>query len=131
MDFLSRLDRLKASRGETNAALSKNSGIPYTTIDGLYKKGYENVKLSTLEALCAHYGVTLDYLVKGEEGQPAEVGELTAQEERFVWLYGQLGDGGQELIDGWLSLLPSSRRVVLAVTRALLREQAPPPVPRD
>ncbi len=58
-----------------------------------------------------------------ETGQPAEVGELTADEERFVWLYGQLGDGGQALIDGWMLLSPSSRRILLAVVQALLQEQ--------
>ena len=70
MDFLERLNLLKERTGDNNSTLAKRSGIPYTTIDGLYKKGFANVKLSTLEALCAYFGVTLDYLVKGKEDTP-------------------------------------------------------------
>ena len=36
--------------------------MPYTTIDGFYKKGADNAKLSTLKKLCAYFGCTLDYL---------------------------------------------------------------------
>lgn len=67
MTFLERLDLLKSRTGDNNSTLAKRSGIPYTTIDGLYKKGYSNTKLSTLEALCAYFNVTLDYLVFGTE----------------------------------------------------------------
>jgi len=41
--------------------LSKESGIPYTTIDGFYKKGTDNVKLSTLKKLSNYFHVPLDY----------------------------------------------------------------------
>ena len=33
--------------GYTKADISRMSNIPYTTIDGLFKKGDENTKLST------------------------------------------------------------------------------------
>lgn len=67
MTFLERLDLLKSRTGDNNSTLAKRSGIPYTTIDGLYKKGYSNTKLSTLEALCTYFNVTLDFLVFGTE----------------------------------------------------------------
>ena len=35
--------------GYTKADISRMSNIPYTTIDGLFKKGDENTKLSTLK----------------------------------------------------------------------------------
>ena len=38
MTFLEKLDALKARTGDNNASLARNSGVPYTTIDGLYKK---------------------------------------------------------------------------------------------
>lgn len=66
MDFLDRLDSLMNARGINKNILSKESGIPYTTIDGFYKKGYENTKLSTIRKLCTYFDVTMDYLVRGE-----------------------------------------------------------------
>ena len=44
------------------AELARESGVPYTTIDGFYKKGSENVKLSTLKRLCAYLNCSLDFL---------------------------------------------------------------------
>lgn len=98
MNFLERLDMLKAARGDNNATLSKNSGIPYTTIDGLYKKGYGNIKLSTLEALCEYFGVSLDYLAKGADEQPAVIGD--PQEEELLIIYRDLNDIGQQALMG-------------------------------
>lgn len=59
------LDYLMQIKNINKNILAKESGIPYTTIDGLYKKGAKNVKLSTLLRLCEYFQVTLDYLVKG------------------------------------------------------------------
>ena len=62
MNFLDKLDYLMARDGLNRHTLSVRSGIPYSTIDSLYKKGYERVKLATLRKLAACFGVTLDYL---------------------------------------------------------------------
>lgn len=62
MGLTDKLDRLMNERHINKAELARESGIPYTTIDGFYKKGSENAKLSTLKKLCAYFGCTLDYL---------------------------------------------------------------------
>lgn len=62
MKLTEKLDRLMEERGISRNQLAILSGIPYTTIVGLYEKGYENVKLSTLLKLIAFFGCTLDYL---------------------------------------------------------------------
>ena len=49
-------------RNINKADLARESGVPYTTIDGFYKKGSENAKLSTLKKLCTYFNCTLDYL---------------------------------------------------------------------
>ena len=52
MSFTEKLEKLMKENGISNKAeLSKVSGIPYTTIDGFYKKGSDNIKLSTLKKL--------------------------------------------------------------------------------
>lgn len=56
--------------GDTVASLSRKSGLPYTTIDGLFKKGFAGVRISTVEALCRTYGVSLDYLIRDEVEDP-------------------------------------------------------------
>lgn len=49
------------------STLSKSCDIPYTTIDGWYKKGYEGLKLTTLRKLSSYFGTTLDYWVQENE----------------------------------------------------------------
>lgn len=64
--FLENLTALMKKRGINKSTLAKESGIPYTTIDGFYKKGCDNTKLSTLVRLSEYFGVSLDYLINGE-----------------------------------------------------------------
>ncbi|WP_195984047.1 helix-turn-helix transcriptional regulator [Clostridium sp. D33t1_170424_F3] len=66
MNFLEKLDNLIAEKGINKSVLSKESGIPYTTIDAFYKKGYQNAKLPTIQKLCDYFDVTLDYLVRDD-----------------------------------------------------------------
>lgn len=61
MDFLRKLNYLMDREGLNKSTLSKSCGIPYTTIDGWYKKGYEGLKLTTLRKLSNFFGTSLDY----------------------------------------------------------------------
>lgn len=62
MGLTEKLDLLMKEKKINKAELARASGVPYTTIDGFYKKGSENAKLSTLKKICAYFGCTLDYL---------------------------------------------------------------------
>jgi len=70
MTLLEKIDYLMKKYDLNKNTLSKKSGIKYTTLDSLYKKGYSNVKLSTLMALARYFNVSLDYLVKDEIRNP-------------------------------------------------------------
>lgn len=61
MDFLEKLNYLMAENHLNKSTLSKACNIPYTTIDGWYKKGYEGLKLTTLRKLAEYFGTSLDY----------------------------------------------------------------------
>lgn len=61
MDFLEKLDFLMSKQGLNKSTLSKACDIPYTTIDGWYKKGYAGLKLTTLRKLSNFFGTTLDF----------------------------------------------------------------------
>lgn len=67
MTFTEKLDILMEERHLNKNSLSKACGIPYTTIDGWYKKGVSDLKLSTLRKLTNYFGLSLDYWLKDEE----------------------------------------------------------------
>lgn len=67
MSVAERLEKFLKEHGYSKADAAKLSGIPYTTIDGLFKKGDENIKLSTLKKLAAFMQCTLDELAGDEE----------------------------------------------------------------
>ena len=91
MDFLDRLRILMEKNGDNNSTLAKKSGIPYTTIDGLFKRGWEKAQLSTIQKICQHYGVLLDYMVYGAEGLSDDAQEIAAK-------YETLDSTGKELL---------------------------------
>lgn len=113
MNLLDKLDALKAQTGDTNLSLAKKAGVPPTTIYGLYQKGYANMKLSTLQALCDYFGVSLDYLAKDNQKEPAMIGELSEKMTEFINVYG--------------ALTPPNRRLLFGIAELLLQEQEAPP----
>ena len=50
--------------------LAQKSGVPYTTIVGLYERGADNARLSTLNRICTCFNVSLDYLVYDQYDVP-------------------------------------------------------------
>ena len=70
MSFVDKLDALLAEKGINKATLSKEAGIPYTTIAGFYTKGTDNAKLSTLKKLSSYFGCSIDYLVDDDSEKP-------------------------------------------------------------
>ncbi|MCD7838032.1 MAG: helix-turn-helix transcriptional regulator [Clostridiales bacterium] len=63
MNFLEKLDYMMNKMSINKSKLSAMSGVPYTTIDGFYKKGYANTKMSTIRKIAAALDVSLDYLI--------------------------------------------------------------------
>ena len=86
MSFISRLEYLMKKNGiDSKAELARLSGIPYTTIDGFYKKGTDNIKLSTLKRLTDCLHCSLDFLTDDVKGQTLAAhfeGEDFTEEER-------------------------------------------------
>jgi DNA-binding Xre family transcriptional regulator len=67
MNFLDKLDKIMREKGINKRQLARLSGVPYTTIDSFYKKGYMNMKLSTLQKLSKFSGCSMDYLGTDDE----------------------------------------------------------------
>ncbi|MCI8667407.1 MAG: helix-turn-helix transcriptional regulator [Dorea sp.] len=70
MDFLEKLNFLMAQHNYNKNSLSKASGIPYTTIDNWYKRGYDNLQLPTVKKLCSFFGTSLDFWLREEISDP-------------------------------------------------------------
>lgn len=73
MSFTDKLDALMAEKGINKSILSKESGIPYTTIAGFYSKGTDNVKLSTLKKLSSYLGCSIDYLADDNQDETSTI----------------------------------------------------------
>ena len=95
-----KLDELMAKKDINRAILAKESGIPYTTIDGFYKKGCENIKLSTLRKLAEYFDITLDELLELEKKEPAEfdISELTEDEKIVMYLFQKVPQERRKLL---------------------------------
>lgn len=82
MSFTDKLDIMMKERNINKSTLARESDIPYTTIDGFYKKGTDNTKLSTLRKLCAYFNCSLDYLVQDSANkQKIDINEILNKDE--------------------------------------------------
>lgn len=103
MDFLEKLDYLMNKYELTKTTLSQKSGIPYTTIDAWYKKGYEGLKLTTLRKLASYFNTSLDYLMLDEITDP-NYGKSNGfqidynEMENLIKPYRSLDDHGKETV---------------------------------
>lgn len=88
MTFLEKLELLMVDKNINKRQLSIGSGIPYSTIDNLWKTGYENIKLSNLKKIASYFGVSLDFLVRDNIEDPA-ISEafLTEHEKQLIKAY--------------------------------------------
>ncbi|MBQ8618226.1 MAG: helix-turn-helix transcriptional regulator [Clostridia bacterium] len=86
MTFIEKLDALMSEKLLNKSTLSKACGIPYTTIDGWYKKGVSDLKMSTLKKLTAYFGLSLDYWLDDdiEETKNSPAPEGTEEREREI-----------------------------------------------
>lgn len=108
MNFLEKLDLLMGQNNLNKHSLSEKCGIPYTTIDAFYKKGFANAKLSTIQKLANFFDTTLDYLMREEITDP-EYGKtsdmvLTNAQRGVITRYIMLDSHGQEAVNATLNV---------------------------
>lgn len=103
MDFIEKLNHLMERDGLNKNTLSAKSGVPYTTIDAFYKKGYNNVKLTTLRKIASAFDVTLDYLMLDNIGDEnygkADGFAVDYHEMQCIKKYRMLDERGKKAID--------------------------------
>lgn len=115
--------------------LSQKSGIPYTTIDGWYKKGYEGMKISTLRILASYFNTVLDFWIQDDITDPnygksappknesPSVAEAAPGEKQMVTLYRELNSEGQEKLLDYADDLVSSGKYIKSDKDKLANEK--------
>lgn len=95
MNFLEKLEDLMQQRNLNKHSLSELCGIPYTTIDGWYKKGYDNMRITTLKKLSDFFGTSLDFWAFDDlEDQRA----LSKKKQEFIATVSKLDDSQLDLL---------------------------------
>lgn len=102
MDFLEKLNYLMEKNHLNKSTLSKACDIPYTTVDGWYKRGYEGLKLPTLKKLSNYFGISLDYWADDEliEPIPKKIDNLILTKKEL------------SIIEGYRNLNPKAQHIV-------------------
>ena len=101
MDFLEKVNLLMQERKLNRHTLSEACGIPYTTIDGWFKKGYEGAKISTIIKLADYFSVELDYLVRPsitDRNYGRQIENIGADEKELLSLYRSMNETGRSLL---------------------------------
>ena len=130
-----RIKEARIAANLTQRELADMLGIKDATLSG-YETGAHDPKSNTLIEIARICNTTTDFLLGFDVSdiqseKPAKIGELNERQERFIWLYRQLGEDGVQLIDSCLSLSPVNRRILIGIARLLLQEQEAPPVPQE
>lgn len=107
MNMLDKIDLLMREKSIKNKMqLAQRAGIPYSTLTSMFSKGYEKVKLPTVQALCDVLGCSLDYLCNdsvldpnyGKTDYTASLARLSPQESALLADYQSLCEKGRSYI---------------------------------
>lgn len=101
MDFLEKVNLLMRERNLNRHTLSEACGIPYTTIDGWFKKGYEGAKVSTIIKLADYFSVELDYLVRPsitDRNYGRQIESINTDEKELLSIYRSMNESGRSLL---------------------------------
>lgn len=63
MSFLDNLDKLMKQKKLNRRTLAKEIGIPASTINSWYNRGYENATLKVLSKVAAYFNISIEELV--------------------------------------------------------------------
>lgn len=107
MDFLEKLNYLMEKNHLNKSTLSKACNIPYTTIDGWYKKGYEGLKLTTLRKLAEYFGTSLDYWASENTDAAAQITKDKSLSEIHQKALAQLEKMNDEQVKAVLAFINS------------------------
>ena len=70
MDLYDRITQLLNEQGITRKKMSKDIGVSYDTLNALFKRRTERVRLELIQSIARYLNTTVDFLAFGEEHHP-------------------------------------------------------------
>jgi len=104
MTIEKRLKHLILSQYKSLMAFANATGVPYTTVDSMLKRGVMNAGVGKVIKICRGLGISADGLADGKI-IPYETSEskFNGKEEEFLRKYRALDERGKKAIDETLS----------------------------
>ena len=115
-EIYERFEKLKERKDVSSYAVSKGTGITTTTLTN-WKKGKYTPKQDKLQLIADYFGVTLDYLVSGEEK------EITVPEQTDLWIAIRNDKKLLEALEKYMSLSDKKKKHVIDTIDVLSEEQ--------
>ncbi|MBR3837827.1 MAG: helix-turn-helix domain-containing protein [Clostridia bacterium] len=94
MSFSKKVNRLLKENKMTKAALAKESGIPYTTLDSMLKRETDTARLEAIFRMAKALGTSVEALVFDDE----EEVPVSPEEKRILELYSLLDSRGKNTV---------------------------------
>ena len=107
MTLLEKIDYLLSENKLNKRKLSMQAEIPYSTVDGWYKRGYENMTLTVFKKLCSFFQVDMTSMAFDElEIQPYDPERMhtTPREREIIKAYRRADDYDQTSVCGTLGI---------------------------
>lgn len=103
MTLIEKIEYLMKENSLNRRQLSISSGIPYSTLDNLWKRDTASMRLPTFKRLCDFFGVTmasmaydeLDIMYLGENTTEPDSVVLSPGENTLIDRYRQMNDDGK------------------------------------
>ena len=128
MNLGEKIKMLMKEKNLRKSDLSRETGIPYTTLDGILKRDdFSKVKLDTVQLLKNYFDVTLDYLMideitdknygKQNKGNLIMENSLMSKESTLIEKYRELAETDQTKVDDYVDKLHKLQMLEDAWTR--------------
>lgn len=75
------------------------SGLPYTTVDGILRRGVMNARVENMIKLCQFLGISLDALVAGQIAPYSDTPAFSIEDVAALEKYHQLPESDRETVD--------------------------------
>lgn len=109
MNMIEKIQEMMSEKKLTKADVAKGAEIPYTTLDGLFKKKFENTRFPTLRKIALFFDVSMEYLVVDEESDKdygkVIVNELTREEHNLIASWRKLSHENQLKLTGVIEFM--------------------------
>jgi DNA-binding Xre family transcriptional regulator len=102
MTLLDKLEYLMRKRNLNKRQFSLQSGLPYSTIDNLWKRGTDSMRLPTFIKICSFFNVTMDSMAYDEreiQYKTEQEANLPLEESDLLNKYRHLNADGKQMVE--------------------------------